>query len=59
MCLEYEWEYMQIRAEEARKLAKKIEDDLRKKPVTPAKAGAAAPAEAPAGRPQDTEPVPV
>ena len=52
MCLEYEWEYMQIRAEEARKLAKKIEDDLRKKPVTPAKAGAEA-------QPQDTEPVPV
>jgi hypothetical protein len=59
MCLEYEWEYMQIRAEEARKLAKKIEDDLRKKPkptapatVTPAQAGAEA-------QPQDTEPVPV
>lgn len=52
MCLEYEWEYMQIRAEEARKLAKKIEDDL-KKPKS------AAPASAPEARPQDTEPVPV
>jgi len=52
MCLEYEWEYMQIRAEEARKLAKKIEDDLKKpKP--------AAPASAPEAKPQDAEPVPV
>jgi len=52
MCLEYEWEYMQIRAEEARKLAKQLEDDLRRKPKP------AAPA-APEARPQDTEPVPV
>jgi len=53
MCLEYEWEYMQIRAEEARKLAQKIEDDLKRKPkpeapVAPAEAGA-----------QQSEPVPV
>ena len=53
MCLEYEWEYMQIRAEEARKLAQKIEDDLKRKPKP------AAPASAPEGKPQDVEPVPV
>ena len=47
MCLEYEWEYMQIRAEEARKLAKQLEDDLKRKPKP------AAPAEAPEGKPQD------
>lgn len=52
MCLEYEWEYMQIRAEEARKLAQKIEDDLKRKPKP------AAPASVPQGKPQD-EPVPV
>ncbi len=52
MCLEYEWEYMQIRAEEARKLAKKFEEDLRKpKP--------AAPASAPEPKPRQDEPVPV
>jgi hypothetical protein len=50
MCLEYEWEYMQIRAEEARKLAKKIEEDLKKpKPAAPVTEG----------KPQDAEPVPV
>ena len=32
MCLEYEWEYMQHRAEEARKAMQKAEEDLRKKP---------------------------
>lgn len=53
MCLEYEWEYMQIRAEEARKLAQKIEDDLKRKPKP------AAPASAPEGKAQDAEPVPV
>ena len=53
MCLEYEWEYMQLRAEEARRLAQKIEDDLRKKPKP------AAPAQAPEDKPQDAEPVPV
>lgn len=51
MCLEYEWEYMKIRAEEARKLAKQLEDE-RKKPKP-------APAAAPEGKPQDAEPVPV
>ena len=52
MCQEYEWEYMKIRAEEARKFAKKLEEDLRKpKP--------AAPASAPEPKPQQTEPVPV
>lgn len=53
MCLDHEWEYMQLRAEQARKLAQKIEDDLRKKPKP------VAPASAPADKPQDTEPVPV
>jgi len=52
MCLEYEWEYMKIRAEEARKLAKQLEDDL-KKPRP------AAPASAPEAKPQDAEPVPI
>ena len=52
MCLEYEWEYMQIRAEEARKLAQQIEEGLKKpKP--------AAPASTPEGKPQQSEPVPV
>ena len=52
MCLEYEWEYMKMRAEEARKLAQKLEDERRKpKP--------AAPASAPEAKPQDAEPVPV
>jgi hypothetical protein len=52
MCLDYEWEYMRIRAEEARKLAKQLEDEFRKpKP--------AAPAAAPEAKPQDAEPVPV
>jgi hypothetical protein len=52
MCFDYEWEYMQRRAEEARKLAKQLEDE-RKKPKP------AAPAAAPEGKPQDAEPVPV
>ena len=58
MCLDYEWEYMQLRAEEARKLAKQLEDDLKQpKPaapttVTPAQAGAE-------GKPQDAAPVTV
>lgn len=54
MCLEYEWEYMQLRAEEARRLARKIEDDLKRKPKPAAPAGAA-----PEGKPKDAEPVPV
>ena len=37
MCLEYEWEYMQHRAEEARKAMQKAEQDLKKpKPAAPA-----------------------
>ena len=52
MCLEYEWEYMQARAEEARRLAQKLEDEIKRKPKP------AAPA-APEAKPQDAEPVPV
>ena len=51
MCLEYEWEYLQIRAEEARKLAKQLGDE-RKKPKP-------APAAVPEPKPQDAEPVPI
>jgi hypothetical protein len=37
MCFEYEWEYMQARAEEARKALAKAEQDLKKpKPAAPA-----------------------
>ncbi len=50
MCLEYEWEYMQHRAEEARKAMQKAEEELRKKP-TPA-------APAPEPEVKDREPVP-
>jgi len=52
MCLEYEWEYMKYRAEEARKLAKQLEEDR-------SKSKPAAPASAPEPKPQQTEPVPV
>lgn len=37
MCLEYEWEYMQQRAEEARKAMQKAEQELKKpRPAAPA-----------------------
>ena len=32
VCYEYEWEYMQQRAEDARKAMQKAEDDLKRKP---------------------------
>ena len=50
MCLEYEWEYMRQRAEEARKAMQKAEQDMKKKPKP------AAPAAEPKGQ---EEPVPV
>lgn len=49
MCLEYEWEYMRHRAEEARKAMQQAEEELRRKPKP------AAPAPAP--EPKDLEPV--
>ena len=52
MCLEYEWEYMLHRAEEARKAMHKAEEELRKKPKP------AAPA-APEPAVKDDELVPV
>lgn len=52
MCLEYEWEYTQYRAEEARKAMQKAEDQL-KKPRP------AAPAAAPQTPQKDEELVPV
>ena len=49
MCMEYEWEYLLQRAEEARKAMREAEEQLKKpKP--------AAPESVPA--PQDREPVP-
>ena len=39
MCLEYEWEYMQYRADEARKAMQKAAEQLKKpKPAAPAAA---------------------
>ena len=39
MCLKYDWEYMQSRAEEARKALQKSAEDLKKpKPASPAAA---------------------
>jgi len=39
MCLEYEWEYMQHQAEEARKAMQRAEEQLKKpKPAAPAAA---------------------
>lgn len=52
MCLEYEWEYMQQRAEEARKAMQKAEQELKNKPRP------AAPAAEPTVQDQ-AEPVPV
>ena len=50
MCLEYEWEYMLYRAEEARKAMQKTEEELKKpRPAAPA----------PAPELEDREPVPV
>ena len=40
MCLEYEWEYMLYRAEEARKAMQKAEEELRQKPKPAAPAAA-------------------
>lgn len=51
MCLEYEWEYMLQRAEEARKAMQKAEQDLKTKPKP------AAPAPEP--KIDQEEPVPV
>jgi hypothetical protein len=49
MCFEYEWEYQQRRAEEARRELQRQEEDRKKKPV--------APAEVP--QPVTKEPIPV
>ena len=51
MCYEYEWEYMQQRAEEARRAMQKAEDDRKRKPKP------AAPEHAPA--PVEEQPAPV
>ena len=49
MCFEYEWEYQQRRAEEARRELQRLEEERKNRPV--------APAEAP--QPVTKEPVPV
>jgi len=50
MCLEYEREYYQRRAEEARKALQRAEDERKQaKPETPAK---------PESRPREKQPVP-
>ena len=51
MCYEYEWEYMNQRAEDARKAMQKAEDELKRKPKP------AVPEQAPA--PVQDQPVPV
>ena len=52
MCLEYEWEYMLHRAEEARKAMQKAEEAL-KKPRP------AVPGTSPETQPKELEPMPV